>query len=201
MLETRDAVALRDSHGICNAVAGIESSCVAKPLSWSRIKTLREAMFAKKISDDEDDDSAEETVVCDHISMLAVMHFLDQHDSLGFRIRFDPEKGQDTNAHPEKIMGRLIALEVPSHTHDAAATEITEQIKGAVKCIVDEQTLRTWSSPSYRIGACLKEPDSAIGPRGHESESLARKATTVVEVVYLQQRRGRGVPSKFPSAI
>jgi hypothetical protein len=151
----------------------------------SRVRTISELIFAKQFSDDDCLESSNANVVCDHISLLDVTNFLDEHDSLGFRIRFDPQKGQDISAHPKKIMGKLIALEIPSYAHEAAASEITEQIKESVKGIVQEQTLRTWASPTCRIGSCLKQPDSSIGPRGAESEWVARKPTTVVEVVYL----------------
>jgi hypothetical protein len=180
-LETKGAVAVREASVICNSVAkGIDT----KSLSMSRVRAVREALFAKQLSDEwlEDENAG---VVCDHISLLDVTNFLSKHDSLGFRIRFDPAEGQDINARPEKIMGKLIALEIPSFAHAGAAGEITEQIKASVRSIVDKRTLRSWASPTCRIGASLKEPDSSIGPRGHESETTARKATTVVEIVYL----------------
>ena len=109
LLGSANAFTERESYGIRNSVIEvIERSSVAKPLSWSRMKQLREEMFAKRFSDD--DERADATVVCDHISLLAVIEFLDKHDSLGFRIRFDPEEDQDTKAHPGKIMGKLAAL-------------------------------------------------------------------------------------------
>ena len=49
--------------------------------------------------------------------------------------------------------------------------------------------MRTSASPTFHVGACLKQPDSSIGPRGHESERLPSKATTVVEIVYLHWSR------------
>ena len=187
LLGTVDAVAVRDSSANC--ISDLKGISVTKPLCMSRVRTVREALFAKQLSDDDMLIDANASVVCDHISLLDVTNFLDKHDSLGFRIRFDPEDGQDINAHPGKIMGKLIALEVPSHTHDVAAAEITEQIRESVRGIVDERTLRNWASPTCRIGANLRQGDSSIGPRGHESERKARKATTVVEIGYLHGTR------------
>jgi hypothetical protein len=130
-------------------------------------------------------------VVCNEISLLDMTKFLSKHELLGFQTKFDPEEGQDINAHPEKIMGKLIALEIPSYTHDGAAAtdDTTDKIKASVRSIVDEQQLRSWASPICRIGARLKEPDSGIGPRGHKSETTTRKATIVAEIVYLHGTR------------
>ena len=161
----------------------MDSDSVSNPLSMGRVTAIREALFARQFPD-ECLENEHANVVCDRISLLDVTKFLGKHDSLGFGIRFEPEDVQNINVHPGKIMGKLIALEVPSFTHESAASEITDQIKEAVRNIVDEQTLRSFASPTIQIGAHLKEPDSSVGPRRHESETVSRKPTTVVEVAY-----------------
>ncbi len=67
--------------------------------------------------------------------------------------------------------------------------EVFEQIMDAVMDIAGEKTLRAWPSPSSSISFHMKQPDFAIGPRGHEFERIARKDTTVVEVAYLHGSR------------
>ena len=108
LLETTDAVTVSESSAC--GISVLKNNFVIKPLSMSHVKEVREALLAKQLFDNDGLENANSSVV-------------------SYTIRFDPEKGQDINAHPGKMMGKLKALEVPSFTHDAAASEITDQIK------------------------------------------------------------------------
>ena len=67
-------------------------------------------------------------VSCDHILLLNMMNSFGRHDLLGFLLRFDPEKGQDIEAEPEKAYGfeGSLALSLCSCCKDNWA----DQIKG-----------------------------------------------------------------------
>ncbi len=65
----------------------------------SHLRKLREILVAKQLSDDDELDDANAVVVCNHSLLLDVMNCLGEHDALGLRIRFDPEKDQDSKRH------------------------------------------------------------------------------------------------------
>ena len=151
-------------------------------LSMNRVRKVRKAMFARLFSNDIELEDSDSNVICSRVSLVEVTKFLEKQESLGFRIRFDPEQHQDDDLPPEKVFGKLIAVEIPSHTHEVAASEITRQIVESVRDIVDGPSLLIRGSATYRIGNSLKEPDSSLSPLGHETERVFRKTTTVVEI-------------------
>ena len=80
------------------------------------LRNLHKVLIAKQLSawDDHELDVENAVVAGYNISLLDMMNFLNEHDSLGAldnRIRFDPKERQDSKVHPEKHMLRLKALE------------------------------------------------------------------------------------------
>jgi hypothetical protein len=141
---------------------------------------LADLMF----SDGDELEILDATLICDHVALLEVLNFLEKHEPLGIRIRFEPENSQDVEKHAGDIMGKFMAVELPTNAHEAAAAEISYQITKSVEAIINEQTLQLRSSPIFQIGSILKQPDSSLGPMGLETEEMAREATTVVEIGY-----------------
>ena len=148
--------------------------CTQSLLSMDRVRKVRKAMLARLFSNDIELEESDSNVICSHVSLFEVTKFLEKQESLGFRIRFDSEQHQDVDSSPEKVFGKLIAVEIPSHTHEVAASEIARQIVESVRDIVDEPSLLIRGSATYRIGNSLKEPDSSLSPLGHETECFKK---------------------------
>ena len=148
------------------------------------VKSVCEKLDALTFSEDDELEILDATLICDNISLLEVSNFLDMHQSLGIRIRFEPENRQDVDKQAEKIMGKMMAVEVPTNAHEVAAGEIFDQIVRSVNDIMNGRTLLCRPSPTFQIGGMLKEPDFSFGPRGLAAEAMARNATTVVEIGY-----------------
>ena len=118
-----------------------------------------------------------------------------QHAPHGIEIRFETDISHEVEAKIGETTERMMFVKLPSNAHESAAAEISDQILDSVSAITNERASRTLQcrhSPTFEIGdSSKKEPDCSIGPRGIESEAIARDATIVMEIGYKHGTLGK----------
>ena len=123
--------------------------------------------------------------MCENVSLYEARAFLEQNESRGFRCTFVPHDSDLKECH-NQIHGKLIALELPNHTHETVTSCLMWQMishlrsRSGRKASVDFKP-----SPTIQIEDTLKEPDLTMCPIGRNNQ--AQLPTVVFETGYLHE--------------
>ena len=118
------------------------------------------------------------------MSLSEAKEFLEQNESRRFRCTFVPHDSIIEECR-NQIHGKLIALELPTHSHESVTACLTWEVyKGLNPFSATMASVEMKTSPTIQIGNILKEPDLTISPIAGRGKRTARLPTVVFETVY-----------------